>query len=119
MRNNFNGFLSVQQKAFIIANGLEADSNFWIMGEPDESELNKIGSLSDIKSPNNDIEFKKCPFCESEVRMFIEPVKKKYGYRLRCTNPECDLYNGINKLHSTEDEAADIWNNGLWNFDKE
>ena len=54
------------------------------------------------------------------MRMFIEPAsKKKYGYRLRCTNPECDMFNGINKLHSSEEEAADIWNNGLWRFDDE
>ena len=41
MRNNFKGFLSQQQKVFIVANGLDCNSDFWIMGEPDD-ELNKI-----------------------------------------------------------------------------
>ena len=119
MRNNFKGFLSQQQKVFIVANGLDCNSDFWIMGEPDD-ELNKITKLSDITPPNNDVQFKKCPICQSEMRMFIEPAsKKKYGYRLRCTNPECDMFNGINKLHSYEEEAANIWNNGLWRFDDE
>lgn len=119
MRNNFKGFLSQQQKVFIIANELDCNSDFWVMGEGDE-ELNKINNLSDIQPPNNNIPFKRCPFCKSNVRMFVEAApQKKYGYRLRCTNPECDLFNGINKLHATEEEAEDIWNNGLWNFDEE
>ena len=44
MRNNFKGFLSQQQKVFIVANGLDCNSDFWIMGEPDD-ELNKITKL--------------------------------------------------------------------------